>query len=115
MATVRVQGAENCTHSAEWEKTKAVRSGRATLFTVRVDSKAAADFHLQVHDSATLPTDLSTMVGVYLCIAGMFAGDEFGSGLPMVNGIYLVASSDNTAVTQIAGSDAWFNCGWTAR
>lgn len=115
LSTFRMQGADTTTHSAAWEKTKAVASAAATLYTVRVYSKSATDFYLQVHDSATLPTDLTTLVAVYPCNAGMYTGDEFGSGLPIANGIYLVASSSQTAVTQIGASDAWFNCGWTAR
>lgn len=113
-----MQGATVTDHSTAHEKVRQVISGAATLFTVRVNSKASssADFFLQVHDSATLPTDVTTMLGCYKCFAGgSFVGDEFGSGIPITNGIYLVASQADDAVTQIAAAEAWFLCGYTTR
>lgn len=115
MATVRIQGADRLTRSADWENGNAVTTAKATLFTARAYNKGAASFFLQIHDSATAPTDQSTLIGVYECYAGSYIGDEFGSGLPITNGIYLLAATTQTGVTAIASSDAFFNCGWTAR
>lgn len=100
----------NYSDSVALEASRIIKAGPGTLFSITgVNNKGSAQY-IQIHDSATLPTD-SAVPKIVLRVAGEenFFYEFREIGRFFKNGI-VVTNSSTLATKNIGSADCWFNC-----
>ena len=108
MKSVQTRTGEALAHSAGVYGTGlSVCDKKCRVAQVRAFNKGAADFYLQIHDTAgTAPTSFDTCRGVVKVLAGELGGEGLGGGIPLQNGCYVLAADSADDVVAIASNDA---------